>query len=163
MDILFLFSSLIVLPFWLMMIVAPKWQLTRTIMHSPLVVAIPALLYAVLVIPNIGQIIPLFANPTLVGIAPLLGTPLGATIAWVHLLTFDLFVGRRIYLDSRERQVNVWLAGIVLFLTFMLGPIGYLSYLVARRGTRPAAESIDKLELSRFEAHNYVKYREQPK
>jgi hypothetical protein len=65
-------------------------------------------------------------------VATLLGSPEGATIAWVHFLAFDLFVGRWIYLDSQERRLSPLLMAPVLFLTLMLGPFGFLFYLVLR-------------------------------
>jgi hypothetical protein len=78
-------------------------------------------------------------SPSLAGIAALLGTPAGATIAWVHFLAFDLLVGRWAYLDSRERGVSAWLMGPVLFFTLMLGPVGFLLYLAVRALHRPLA------------------------
>jgi hypothetical protein len=83
-------------------------------------------------LPRLGEIWPAVSRPTLSRIAALLGSPAGATIAWVHFLAFDLFVGRWIYLDSQERRVSVWLLAPVLFLTLMLGPAGFLCYLVVR-------------------------------
>ncbi len=71
-------------------------------------------------------------RPTLVGVAGLLGSEVGATIGWVHFLAFDLFVGRWIYLDSREKNISVWLMAPILFFTLMLGPLGLLSYLLLR-------------------------------
>ena len=50
MQTIFSLSSLLVLPFWLLMIFVPRWHWTQRIMQSPLVAAAPALLYAVLVI-----------------------------------------------------------------------------------------------------------------
>lgn len=144
MSTLFELSSLLVLPMWLLMILLPGWSVTRRLIASPLVAVPPALLYAVLVLPRLGAVLPAVSSPTLTGVAALLGTPEGATIAWVHFLAFDLFVGRWVYLDSRERGVSPWLAGPVLLLTLMLGPLGLLAYLglraLVRRGpaTLPA-------------------------
>jgi len=67
-------------------------------------------------------------------VAALLGVPAGATVAWLHFLAFDLFVGRWIYLDGRERGITSWVMAPVLFLTLMLGPCGFLLYLIARYG-----------------------------
>jgi hypothetical protein len=114
------------------MILAPRWRWTARIMQSPLVSAAPAILYAALVLPRLGEIWPAVSRPTLNGVVALLGSPAGATIAWVHFLAFDLFVGRWIYLDSQERRVGAWLMAPVLFLTLMLGPAGFLLYLVVR-------------------------------
>ena len=69
---------------------------------------------------------------TLQSVAALLGTPESATIGWVHFLAFDLFAGRWVYLDSRERGVSPWVMAPVLFLTLMFGPLGFLLYLGVR-------------------------------
>jgi hypothetical protein len=132
MTLLFRLSNLLVLPLWGLMILLPRWRWTGRIIRSPWVSAAPALLYAALVLPRLGAIWPAISRPTLGGIATLLGSPEGATIAWVHFLAFDLFVGRWIYLDSQERRLAVWLTAPVLFLTFMFGPLGFVSYLVTR-------------------------------
>jgi hypothetical protein len=132
MSTVFSLSSWLVLPFWLVMILAPQWRWTERVMRSPLVVAAPAVLYAALVLPAIATVFPLVVRPTLDGVAALLGSPEGATIAWVHFLAFDLFVGRWIYLDARERDLTWLLVAPILFLTLMLGPFGFLLYLVAR-------------------------------
>ncbi|HTE17555.1 MAG TPA: ABA4-like family protein, partial [Armatimonadota bacterium] len=132
-ETLFQAASLFVLPFWLLMIAAPRASWTRRTMASPLPVAAPAVLYALLVLPRLGVLWPQVARPTLAGITALLGSAEGATIGWVHFLAFDLFVGRWIYLDSRERGISPRAAGPVLFLTLMFGPLGYLVYQGLRR------------------------------
>lgn len=132
METLFSMSSLLVMPFWLLIIALPHWHWTQRIMRSPLVIALPAALYAVLVLPRIAAVLPAVSNPTLPGIAALLGQPDGATIGWVHFLAFDLFVGRWAYLDSREHHISAWLMAPVLFMILMLGPVGFLLYLVVR-------------------------------
>jgi Domain of unknown function (DUF4281) len=132
METLFNLSGLIVLPFWVLMICLPRWRLTERLMSSPLVSAVPAMLYTVLVIPSFAEVWQTVARSELSGIAELLGSPVGATIAWLHFLAFDLFVGRWIYRDSRERGITAWITAPVLFLTLMLGPCGFLLYLIVR-------------------------------
>jgi hypothetical protein len=131
-ETIFSLSNLLVMPFWLLMIALPHWRWTRRIMQSPLVSAAPALLYLALALPRLGEVLAVVSSPTLTGIAAVLGTPVGATLAWAHFLAFDLFVGRWVYLDSRERGISAWIMAPVLFLTLMLGPIGFLSYLAVR-------------------------------
>jgi hypothetical protein len=132
MDFIFRLSNVLVLPYWALVILLPRWRWTARIMRSPFVSGAPAVLYAALVLPRLGSIWPVVSRPTLSGIAALLGSPAGATIAWVHFLAFDLFVGRWIYLDSQERRISAWLVAPVLFLTLMLGPAGFLLYLAVR-------------------------------
>ena len=90
------------------------------------------MLYAALVLPRLAEAFPALFSPTLDGIAALLGSPAGATIAWAHFLAFDLFVGRWSYLDGHERGIGALLMAPGLFLTLMLGPFGFLLYLVLR-------------------------------
>jgi apolipoprotein N-acyltransferase len=144
METLFKLSSLIVLPFWALMIFLPRWRVTERLMSTPLVCAAPAALYAALVVPRFAEVWQAVASPELSGVAALLGSPVGATIAWLHFLAFDLFVGRWIYLDSRERGVNGWFMAPVLFLTLMLGPCGFLLYLMVcrTRGYLQASENV---------------------
>ena len=138
-DQLFQLSNVLVMPFWLLMIILPFWGWTKRIIRSPWIAAPVALLYAALVLPQLAGLLAELANPQLDQIAALLGTPAGATIGWVHFLAFDLFVGRWVYLDSRERKISAWLVSPILFVVLMFGPLGLLLYLVVRRfATRQA-------------------------
>ena len=144
MATVFSLSFLLVAPFWLLMIFVPRWHWTQRMMQSALIIVPAAVLYLVLVLPQFGQVLLELLNPQLPAIAALLGTERGATIGWVHFLAFDLFVGRWVYLDSRQRDINVLLMAPILFFVLMLGPIGFLIYLVVcalqdwRSGSRPA-------------------------
>ena len=132
METIFSLSSVPVLPFWLLMIFAPRWDLTKRIIQSPLVIVPPALLYSILVVPQLLELLPILANPNLNSILGLLSTAQGATIAWVHFLAFDLFVGRWVFLDNFEQRFHVVVIGIILFLILMFGPLGFLLYLGLR-------------------------------
>ncbi len=133
METVFSASFLLVLPFWLLMIFLPTWTWTERVLRSPWTIAPAALLYAALVLPRLPEVLAAVANPDLGGVSALLGSPAGATIGWVHFLAFDLFVARWAYLDSRERSVNPFIIAPVLFLTLMLGPVGFLVYLAVRQ------------------------------
>src|SRR4029434_9230841 len=102
-----------------LMMVAPRWRVTARLMESPLVVAGPVALYTVLVFPRLPALFPARARPELPAIAGLLGTPLGATLAWAHFLALDLLAGRFIYLDARKRALSAWVVSPLLFLTLM--------------------------------------------
>jgi hypothetical protein len=132
MDQVFSASGLLVMPLWLLMVFVPRWRVTVAIMRSPLVVLPAALLYVGLILPSLVEVLPSLARPELGPIAALLGTPNGATIAWVHFLAFDLFVGRWVYLDARERGITSWLVSPVLVLVLMVGPLGLAAYLGLR-------------------------------
>jgi len=132
METIFSLSNLLVLPFWALMIFLPHWRWTKRLIASPLIAVPTALIYAALVLPQIGSLLGALANPDVNTIAQLLGTPEGTTIGWAHFLTFDLLVGRWAYLDSRQKNISAWLVSPALFMVLMLGPLGFLLYLVVR-------------------------------
>ena len=133
MERVFSASFLLVFPFWIAMIAAPRWRVTRKVMGSPAVVLGAAALYAWLVLPVLGTVLPVVARPTLATVMALLNQPAAATAAWAHFLAFDLFVGRWIYLDALDRKLP-WLAvAPTLVMTLLLGPLGLASYLLLRR------------------------------
>ena len=90
MSRVFELANLTVLPFWALMIFAPRARLTGRVLASPWVVAAPIALYAWVVLPAFLQILPIVARPELNAVAGLLGQPAGATAAWAHFLAFDL-------------------------------------------------------------------------
>ena len=114
------------------MILAPHWRWTQRIISSPLVTMPIALLYVALILPLANELVSASLSPTLATISTTLATAQGATAAWAHLLAFDLFVGRWAYLDSRERRINAWLMALVLCFILLVGPFGFLLYLVVR-------------------------------
>ncbi|MBV7338611.1 DUF4281 domain-containing protein [Chloroflexi bacterium TSY] len=132
METIFQLNNLLVMPFWFLMIILPHWRWTRRIMSSLWVVVPAALVYALLVLPNIPSLMEELLNPTLSTIAALLGQPEMATIGWAHFLAFDLFVGRWVYLDSREKEMTAWFASPALFFILMFGPLGLILYLIIR-------------------------------
>jgi hypothetical protein len=134
METIFTLSNLWIMPFWLLMIALPHWQWTRRIMAGLWPILVLAVVYAYLLISQVGGDAASLLNPTLTGVAALLGTPTGAAVGWVHFLAFDLFVGRWAYLDSRERRISAWLVSPTLFFILMTGPLGLLLYLAVRWG-----------------------------
>ncbi|MEV4278404.1 ABA4-like family protein [Actinoplanes xinjiangensis] len=129
---LFDLTFLLAAPFWALMILLPKWSWTTRIVRSPLIVLPIVAIYAALIVPDFGEVWAGVSNPTLDGVAELLGSPAGAAAGWAHMIAFDLFVGRWSYLDSRERGIPVLLMAPILFLTIMLGPLGLAAYLAVR-------------------------------
>ncbi|WP_433791395.1 ABA4-like family protein [Actinoplanes sp. CA-252034] len=131
-GILFDLTFLLAAPFWALMILLPKWSWTTRIVRSPLIVLPIVAIYAALIVPDFANVWASVSNPTLDGVAELLGSPAGAAAGWAHMIAFDLFVGRWSFLDSRERGIPVLLMAPILFLTIMLGPLGLAAYLAVR-------------------------------
>nr|WP_277351213.1 ABA4-like family protein [Micromonospora sp. HNM0581] len=119
-------------PFWVLMILLPNWAATHRIIQSPLIVAPAVAIYAILVVPAFGEVLPVVVSPTLDGVQGLLGGTDGAAAAWAHFIAFDLFVGRWAWLDSRERKVPPLVMAPVLVSTILVGPLGLAGYLAVR-------------------------------
>ena len=131
-QLLFALTFPLAAPFWALMIAAPGWSFTRRIVASPLIVVPALLVYTAAVLPALSDVLPAVASPTLTGVAGLLGTPLGAAAGWAHFVGFDLFVGRWIFLDARERGIPHLVTAPVLVLTILFGPLGMLAHLLVR-------------------------------
>ncbi|UJW33061.1 DUF4281 domain-containing protein [Saccharothrix sp. AJ9571] len=132
MPTLFSLTFVLAAPFWALMILAPGWSWTRRILSSPLVFAPPALLYLVIAVPRLAEVLPAVAQPSLTGLQELMAEPGAATLVWAHIIAFDLFVGRWMYLENREVGVHPLLMAPLLVLTILLAPIGALVWLVIR-------------------------------
>lgn len=131
-GLLFSLTFAVAAPFWVLMILLPRWSWTARIVASPLIVLPVVLIYALLVIPAFGEVLPAVTSPTLNGVRELLGSADGAAAGWAHMIAFDLFVGRWSWLDARTRAVPALVMAPILVLTIMLGPLGLLAYLVVR-------------------------------
>ena len=131
-DTIFQLSTLLVAPFWGLMIFAPKWRWTQKIIGSPWIAAPPALIFAALTLPTLPDLLPKLLQPNLGIIMGMFSTPQSMTAVWMYFLAFDLFIGRWIYLETRRRNRNVAWSGILLLFTLLVGPLGYLVYLIDR-------------------------------
>jgi hypothetical protein len=133
MDILFCLINLFVAPFWVLMIFVPAARLTGRLMGSPAVILGPAILYVLLIAPDLSHAVPILLSLDFLAIRGLIGTETGTIVSWAHFLAFDLFVGRWIYLDSRTRGISAWVTSPILLLTLLLGPLGFISYFAVRQ------------------------------
>ncbi|WP_341715784.1 ABA4-like family protein [Micromonospora sp. FIMYZ51] len=138
-ELLFTLTFAVAAPFWALMILLPRWSVTERIIRSPLIVAPGVVIYAILVLPALGEVLPAVLSPSLDGVRELLGTVDGAAAGWAHMIAFDLFVGRWAWLDSRERGVPALVMAPVLVLTILLGPLGLAAYLAVRARWRAPA------------------------
>lgn len=141
MSIAFTLVFVAAAPFWLLMIFAPKWEWTRRVVSSPWSATPPLVFWFIFAIPMFGELLPAVAKPTLAGWQDLLAEPAAITFAWAQIIAWDLFLGRWIYLDSRERDIHPLVMGPLLVVAIMLSPIAMPVYLVLRKvlGTKAQA------------------------
>jgi hypothetical protein len=123
-------ANLFVLPFWALMIVLPKWEVTRKVISSPIPFIVLALTYLYLLISAVNpESAQALANPKLADIARFFADEGAAAVGWIHFLVMDLFVGRWIYLEGQ--RTGVFTRHSLIFCLFF-GPLGLLSHLVTQ-------------------------------
>lgn len=141
---LFTVTFYLAAPFWLLMIFAPTWSWTRRIMASPWVALLPLAVYFVLAFGHFGELWQAVSKPNLVVLQAFLAQPYGAALIWAHLVAFDLFLGRWMYFEARERGIHPLLVGPILLLTIFLSPFGLVAFLAVRgiRAARPVRDNL---------------------
>lgn len=120
-----------IIPFWLLLVLAPRWVWTKRLVHS----ALPALLlvptYAILLWGDSPG--PQGASFfTLEGVTRIFTTPKTIIACWIHYLVFDLFVGAWEARDAARRGIAHGWVVPCLVMTLMFGPVGYGLYLLIR-------------------------------
>jgi hypothetical protein len=131
--ILFKLTFLLIAPFWALMIFAPGWSWTRRIAESHLIVLPPVVIYVVLMIPVLPELLPLVTRPELAELAEFASTDAGAALVWAHMIAWDLFVGRWMYLEGRRLNVHPLVMAPVLVITILLAPVGLPLFLIVRK------------------------------
>ena len=131
--ILFSLTFLLAAPFWALMIFAPKWSWTKRIAESYLIILPVVAIYVVLMIPVLPELLPLVTRPELPALAEFMSTDVGATLVWAHMIAWDLFVGRWMYLEGRRLNVHPLVMAPVLVITILLAPVGLPLFLIVRK------------------------------
>ena len=129
-ETLFSVCGMVVLPGWVLLIVAPRWKWTVRLIASVVLPGLMGVVYVYLIAANIGKAEGSFKS--LAGVASLFKTPELLLAGWVHYLAFDLFVGCWEVRDAQRVGVRHWFVIPCLILILMLGPAGLLSYFVVR-------------------------------
>lgn len=127
---IFSIASSIAMISWIILAIAPRWVITRKVILSG---AIPLLLsaaYLILVFLFLGKADGGFGS--LADVMKLFTNEWAVLAGWIHYLAFDLFVGVWETKDAQAKGISHWFVIPCLFLTFMLGPVGFLLYCVLR-------------------------------
>ena len=131
LDTLFRMANYAVLPFWLLLMVAPRWRWTQLLVHGPVAVMLLTPIYAYLLF-GYGPLPDARGMMTLYGLVELFSAPHLIVAGWIHYLIFDLFVGAWESRDALRHGVPHLLVIPCLVATLCLGPIGLLMYVVVR-------------------------------
>lgn len=122
---------------WALMILLPGWSVTKRLVEWTAFPVVLAAIYVVgiaLVLAESGPgVIADFGSAD--GVIGLLAEPEVALVAWIHILAFDHLVGVVIFRDNlRHGVVTLPVQSVILFLTLMFGPVGFLTYWLVRTG-----------------------------
>ncbi|MET7992941.1 ABA4-like family protein [Amycolatopsis sp. NPDC005232] len=129
---LFTWTFPLATPFWALMIFAPTWRRTRQIMASPWVPLLPLACYFAIAIPHFGELWQAVSRPDLALLQAFAGSSAGAALLWAQLIAFDLFLGRWMFFEARERGIPWRQVSPVLVLTIFLSPFGLVVFLALR-------------------------------
>ncbi len=124
--LVFSICSTLVLPQWLLMIVAPKWQWTQKLIESRIIPVVLAVVYGIYIFQmgraeeggfgSLEEVMQLFTVDVLV------------LAGWIHYLAFDLLIGTWVLQDSQKRGIHHALIVPCLIGCFLAGPLGFLAY-----------------------------------
>jgi len=119
---------------WLLLLVAPRWHLTRRVVLSGALPLVLAASYVLLIGSHyLGAHGGEGGFGSLAEVAALFQDPWALLAGWVHYLCFDLAVGTWEMRDAHRRGLPHWLLVPALVLTFLFGPLGLLLYAGLRR------------------------------
>ena len=127
----FSLANITAMPMWLLMILLPKWKVTRFLIDFKVIPLLLSVLYAIYIFQAIltgggmdfGSLTSVMA----------LFTEENAVLAgWVHYLAFDLIVGMWMLDQNKTLRIHQAVMAPCLFGTFMLGPVGFLLFMIIR-------------------------------
>jgi hypothetical protein len=115
---------------WLLLIFAPKWKWTKTIVISGIFSLLLGLVYFTLIVLFFGKQEGDFNS--LQGVMKLFTSPWGVTAGWIHYLAFDLFIGSWELSNGQKNGMPHYLLVLCLIMTLFFGPIGLLLFFLLR-------------------------------
>lgn len=135
LNLLFVLATLIPIPFWLAMVVAPHREFTNRLLKSHLALIALGTIYLLLavgsVLSSIGQV-SLGNLFSLEGLPVVFSrTPFALTV-WVHLLCMDLAGCYWVYHEAPKSDMPNSVLRLCLILTFLLAPFGILCFVIWR-------------------------------
>ena len=127
---IFSIANLIAMLGWLLLLVAPRWVVTRKVVLSGAIPLLLAVAYLILIVLFFGKADGGFGS--LPEVMKLFTNEWAVLAGWIHYLAFDLFVGTWEVRDAQAKNISHWFVIPCLILTFLLGPIGFLLYSILR-------------------------------
>ena len=130
---IFAICNFVVLPGWLLLVVAPRWRWTQRVAGLALPLAL-AVVYLTLLILHFRESGGGFGS--LADVSKLFENPYLLLAGWIHYLAFDLFTGSWLVRDSERLRIAHAFVVPCLLLTFLFGPVGLLTWFSIRTSLR---------------------------
>ncbi|WP_422861327.1 ABA4-like family protein [Flagellimonas sp. W118] len=128
---IFSIANSIAMPMWLLMIILPKWKVTRFLIDHKVIPLLLSLIYAFYMILHIQTGGGLDFG-SLSSVMALFTVENAVMAGWVHYLAFDLLIGMWMLNENQKLGIHQLLMAPCLFATFMLGPVGFLLFMIIR-------------------------------
>lgn len=127
---IFSIANLIAMLSWILLVVAPRFVLTRKVIISGVIPLLLSVAYLVLIVLFFGKADGGFDS--LPNVMKLFTNEWAVLAGWIHYLAFDLLVGIWEVKDAQAKNISHWFVIPCLVLTFLFGPIGFLLYSILR-------------------------------
>lgn len=134
--LLFQIANGLALLAWLPMLIAPRWKWTKWGVTQKPIISILALAYLLLFIYfilNSSAEAAAMDFSSLAEVKALFQSDEAVLVGWIHYLAFDLMAGCYIFEQAEKRKIPQLLLAVALIFTFMLGPVGWLIYLLVKQ------------------------------
>lgn len=123
--------GMLAMPMWALLIFLPKWKVTQFFIDYKIIPIALSLIYVIYIIQAI-QIGGFMDFGSLESVMALFTEKNAVLAGWVHYLAFDLLVGMWIINQNQTLKIHQLLIAPCLFATFMLGPVGFLLFMMMR-------------------------------
>lgn len=116
---------------WILMIFTPKWKVTKALMEYKVIPLALAVVYAIFIVKSI-LISGSMDFSSLASVMALFTEENAVLGGWIHYLAFDLLIGMWILKQNEKLQIHHLIIVPCLIGTFMLGPIGFLLFMIIK-------------------------------
>ena len=114
---------------WFLLVFLPRWKVTKFLIQYKFIPIALAIVYVIFIVQSLlagvvldfgslNSVKTLFTNENLL------------LAGWIHYLVFDLLIGMWILDLNKNLGINNLFIALCLIFTFMLGPIGYLLFIL---------------------------------
>ncbi|WP_046755896.1 ABA4-like family protein [Kordia jejudonensis] len=123
--------GMLAMPMWILMVFLPKWKVTRFFIDYKIIPILLSIIYVIYIIQAM-QIGGGMDFGSLQSVMALFTEEHAVLAGWIHYLAFDLLVGMWILNQNKTIKIHHLLIIPCLLSSFMLGPVGFLLFMIMR-------------------------------